>query len=187
MPTLEWILAEMKKLGYKIFTKDWSINIVAVRSLPGIPNSFDDWVCVFWMDQGKWSFEAFKATTDPGRYWLLNPGRINGTAILYPGQYLSSHKIGLHTGYRALTQNTTLKVWRDKDKDLVLDYTGTIYTDVAGLNIHHAGTASTLVEKWSAGCIVIANITDWKKFESIFVKSSEIYGDTFSLTLLEKK
>lgn len=187
MPTLEWILAEMTKLGYKIFTKNLSINIVAVRTLPGTPNKFDDWVCVFWQENSKWVFKAFEATTDPGRYWLLNPGRVNGTAILYPGQYLSSHKIGLHTGYRALTQAKQLKVYRDNDKDLVIDYGGTIHTDVAGLNIHHAGTNSTLVEKWSAGCIVLAQISDWKEFESIFMRSSEIYGDTFSLTLLEKK
>jgi len=79
-------------------------------------------------------------TTKPGLKPLsggaMNP---NGVAILIPGFYGKCWVIGKHKGeYDALVQAGpgVFKVWRDNDKDGNFDFSGKIYTDVAGLNDH---------------------------------------------------
>ncbi|MEI2737870.1 MAG: hypothetical protein V9F01_03695 [Chitinophagaceae bacterium] len=66
----------------------------------------------------------FRATTDPGNYWLKTFMNRNGTAILKPGQYKHSHRIGVHRGkYQALVQQNPVTVLRDdnaNDQCLIL-------------------------------------------------------------------
>ena len=53
----------------------------------------------------------------PGSHWEKNLLNKDGVAILKPGQYRGSHKIGLHQGrYEALKQQT-VKVYRDNNRD----------------------------------------------------------------------
>ena len=58
-----------------------------------------------------------------------------------------------------------------------------------GINIHratkYAGKKSTQVDKWSAGCQVIASNDDWKEFMSICRKSRDTWGNSFTYTLIE--
>lgn len=192
-PTIEWLLAEYSRLGYTPFKgkpgRALDVNIIGVRTIPGTPNKFDDWICLLWFDHqiDKWQLEAFHATTDPGTYWLENPGRVNGTAILVPGRYPKCWKLGMHKGeYPALVQAApgVFKNWRDGDKDGLAEYTGVVYTDVAGLNLHHAGQASTNVDKWSAACQVIASLVEWGNFWTLIKASAAEWGDTFSYVLL---
>lgn len=72
----------------------------------------------------------------------MNP---KGTAILAPGQYQSSHKIGLHRGkYKALVQHRPVTVYRDNNKDSKYDLEPTKKdTGIFGINIHKAGQDST--------------------------------------------
>lgn len=187
--TLASVTKEMQKHGYKIFeTGNYNLNIVGLRTLPGIPNTFDDTLCIFYKVNGEWNFHSYAMTTDPGFYWLKYPMRVDGTAVLMPGQYRSCWKIGLHQGkYKALVQNgSPFKVWRDKDRDGYVDYSGPVYTDVQGLNFHHAGTDSQVVEKWSAGCQVLKRLPAWN--EAISLTDRQVQsgmGETFSYTLLE--
>ena len=58
-----------------------------------------------------------------------------------------------------------------------------------GINIHHAsyhGT-STQVNKWSAGCQVIASIDDFNTLMSLANKSKKQYGNSFTYTLLDEQ
>ena len=191
MLSREAIISEMKGRGYAVFENgDYNLNIVGLRRQPGTANAFDDLIVVFYKVGGAWAMECFPCTTDPGTYWLLNPSRVNGTAILCPGQYRSSHKVGYHhagqpTQYPALVQNTPLQVWRDNNKDSVIDYAGPVLTDVQGLNIHHAGQNSTVIDKWSAACQVIASMSNWTRFWALIVEGSKRYGPTFTYTLLD--
>lgn len=183
-----------KKKGYAFFTKGaYNLNIIGVRaSGRQLTNSFDDvLVIVFKTPGGSWSRQIYQITTDPGRYYMLNPSNRKGTAILVPGQYRSTYKIDLHRGkYKALCQrNKPVKVWRDNNKNEVYDWNpATLDEGMFGINIHKAGKLSTRVDTWSAGCQVFANETDFKSFMSYCNKQiAQGLGNSFTYTLLNEE
>ena len=194
--TREQIEAAVTAKGYKWFTSDnYDVNIVGVRNADTngeVTNKFDDCVTISYRDEeGKWNFHCFDATTDPGSHWtekqLLNK---NGVAILKEGQYRGSHMIGLHQGkYEALRQKKPLKVYRDNDKDGVYDFIEeNVHEGIYGINIHRAtsreGGKSVQVDKWSAGCQVIAANADFKLFMEVVNKAAKVWGNSFTYTLI---
>lgn len=192
-PKLSEIKKAMEKKDYAVFTGgEYNVNIVGIRSNEMRANKFDDWLTVFYDDGNDARFHLFQCTTDPGTYWLKNPGRVEGTAILVPNQYRSVYKVDYHNGkYLALCQRGgEVAVFRDPDRDNLLDMDpATIMWGWFGINIHHAsyyGT-STNVDKWSAGCQVIASIDDFNTFMAIIQKSRAIYGNSFTYTLLTEQ
>jgi len=194
--TREQIETAVKAKGYKWFTSDnYDVNIVGVRNADTngeVTNKFDDCVTLSYRDDaGEWHFHCFDATTDPGSHWtekqLLNK---NGVAILKEGQYRGSHMIGLHQGkYEALRQKKPLKVYRDGDKDGVYDFIEeNVHEGIYGINIHRAtsreGGKSVQVDKWSAGCQVIAANNDFKLLMEVVNKAAKIWGNSFTYTLI---
>ena len=194
--TREQIETAVKAKGYKWFTADnYDVNIVGVRNADTngeVTNKFDDCVTLSYRDDaGEWHFHCFDATTDPGSHWtekqLLNK---NGVAILKEGQYRGSHMIGLHQGkYEALRQKKPLKVYRDGDKDGVYDFIEeNVHEGIYGINIHRAtsreGGKSVQVDKWSAGCQVIAANNDFKLLMEVVNKAAKIWGNSFTYTLI---
>lgn len=188
--SLQKILNAMQRKGYVIYTKPYQLNIVGVRSSNAQANSFDDSINVFYKDNfGNWQYSSNPATTDPGTYYLNNPMNVDGTAIVVPGQYINSHQIGLHrSSYTALVQQGPLKVIRDTNKDNTLDFgSSNVITGVYGINIHKAGSSSTSVDKWSAGCQVFARSSDFDAFIRLCQQHSSLYGNNFTYTLLEER
>ena len=199
--TREQIESAVKEKGYKWFddsnNKGYDVNIVGVRNdATGdkVTNKFDDCVTISYKKNSEWKFFCFPATTDPGDDWMENPWvEEKGTAVLKPGQYRGSHKIRLHGGkYTALGQKKDVTVYRDRNKDDKYDLNeSTTDTGVFGINIHratsHPGKTSTYVNKWSAGCQVIASNDDWTKFLKICERARDIHGNSFSYTLLNSK
>ena len=185
--TVEQVIDAYTRLGYPLYTSgDYNLNIFGIRDDENVSDTFNDLVCVLYKVDGKWVLKKYNATTDPGLYYrkkLLNP---NGTAILQDGYYRSTWQIGLHRGkYTALVQRKPVKLWRDGNKDNVLDRKGKTYDELAGINIHHASAISTSssIGQYSAGCQVIANINDWNEFISIVLKSADKFGKVFSYAL----
>tara|TARA_R100000697_G_scaffold73950_1_gene86407 strand:+ start:1492 stop:2109 length:618 start_codon:yes stop_codon:yes gene_type:complete len=197
--TREQIEEAMKSKGYKYFTgggKDYDVNIIGVRNSKTkgrVTNAFDDCITVSFIENGEWQFYCFPATTDPGSHWEQNLLNEKGVAILKPGQYRGSHKLRLHQGkYLALGQKAPVKVYRDKNKDGKYDLNEeSIDEGLFGINIHRAtgrsGGKSIRVDKWSAGCQVIADNDDWHCFLDICQSAREIWGNSFTYTLLESK
>ena len=194
--TREQIEGAVKAKGYKWFTSDnYDVNIVGVRNADTnneVTNKFDDCLTISYKNEnGEWNFHCFDATTDPGSHWtekqLLNK---NGVAILKEGQYRGSHKIGLHQGkYEALRQKKPLKVYRDGDRDDTYDFIEeNVHEGIYGINIHRAtareGGKSVQVDKWSAGCQVIAANDDFKLFMEICRKARDVWGNSFTYTLI---
>lgn len=189
--SLQTILGAMTRKRYVIFTQPYQLNIVGVRSVSPQPNSFDDSINVFFKDsRGNWTFKSNRATTDPGSYYLHNPMNVSGTAIVVPGQYRDSHKIGLHrSSYTALVQQGPITIIRDANKDDRLDFTGgTPITGVFGINIHRASATGTssVVDQFSAGCQVFASSSDFALFMQWCQRHSEMYGNSFTYTLLDE-
>ena len=179
-------LATCRRLGYKVFENgDYNVNIVCIRNdVDPEPNAFDDAITITYRLQNTWISFWYPATTDPGRYWLLNPMRTDGTAILKPGQYRGSHQLGLHKGKPALVQVGELEIYRDNDRDENLTPVGKTTKGFYGINVHRAGRDSYQVDKWSAGCMVFKSSYHIEDFLTICEHSAELYGDTFSLTLV---
>jgi len=195
--TREQIQAAVETKGYKWFSnKDYNLNIVGVRNSATenkVTNKFDDKITVSYKKNGEWKFFCFNCTTDPGDDWVDNPMLEKGVAILKPGQYPKSHKIRKHGGkYYALGQQNNVTVYRDKNKDGVYDLNeDTTTTGLFGINIHRAtaleGKKSTYVDKWSAGCQVIAANEDFQTFMKICYKAKDIWSNNFTYTLIESK
>ena len=177
------LLAAMENKGYEVH-EDGKINTIGVRSPTIESNAFDDLIYLLWKKDGVWILKEYKATTDPGIFWLANPSRVEGTAILVPGQY-NSHKLGKHQGrYDALVQHVNkVSVWRDSNRNAILDRSGTIYKGYFGINIHHAGKSSTQVNKWSAGCQVFARISDWNEAMAYWKNANQ---EVYTYTLLDE-
>lgn len=145
-----------KKNNYVFFEDGkYNLNLFAIRTNEKIANKFDDFVCIAYKDENNNKIvKIYEATTDPGTYYLNNPMNVNGTAILKPGQYRKSHIIGLHQNkYEALVQRGNLTLYRDNNKDNILDFNenNTITGKDFGINIHRAtaneGGQSTQVDK----------------------------------------
>jgi hypothetical protein len=186
------ILDRVRAAGGAVFTTGaYNLNLVAVRSGSPQPNRFDDLLYVVYRKNpaGPWTIDTYACTTDPGRYWLQHPGNVDGTAILVPGQYRGAWKLGKHRGvYDALVQRKPVRVWRDADGDAEAEGGGKVYEGLFGINVHRANAqaASVAVEKWSAGCIVVADPGDFARLMMLCRRSAQSYGDAFTLTLLDE-
>ena len=195
--TREQIEEAVKSKGYKWFENgDYNVNIVGVRNSETgtkVTNKFDDKITISYKIDGEWQFHCFDCTTDPGTHWVENIMRKEGVAVLKPGQYRGSHKLRLHQGkYLALGQQRDVTVYRDNNRDdnYDLDDNNT-QTGLFGINIHRAtkyeGRKSSQVDKWSAGCQVIASNDDWHCFLDICQQARETWSNNFTYTLIESK
>ena len=197
--TKELIEETVKDRGYVWFededNKGYDVNIVGVRNSDTgdeVTNKFDDKLTISYKVNGEWKFHSFDCTTDPGKYWVENIMRVEGVACLKEGQYRGAYKIDKHRGnYDALCQRgAAVTVYRDSNKDGCYDLDDdNTQTGYFGINIHRAtareGKTSTQVDKWSAGCQVIASNDDWNEFIFICYKARDIWGNGFTYTLID--
>lgn len=187
---LQKLRAILKHNGFQLHTRPYELNIVGLRSASTIPNRFDDEIHVFYkVSPIKWNYHVYKATTDPGTFWLRNPLQPQGTAILAQGQYVNAYEMGMHRGkYMALVQRKPVTVIRDYNRDAMLDFkNGKKTKGLYGINIHRAnrtGTTKT-VDKNSAGCQVFENATAFQEFMLLCERHRQHYGNLFTYTLLD--
>ena len=194
----EIIKRTLETIGHKYFeTGEYNVNIVGIRNSETankVTNRFDDTITISFKIDGEWQYHEMDCTTDPGTHWVENC--INdkkGVAILKPGQYPKSHKIRKHAGkYEALGQQNNVTVYRDNNRDDLYNLNSeNTDTGLFGINIHRAtskaGKTSTQVDKWSAGCQVIASNEDWTKFMKIMRKARATWSNNFTYTLVESK
>lgn len=184
-----------KEKGYAYFTRGaYNLNIIGVRSdnKNKVTNLFDDLLVVIYKTPiGRWQRVTYPITTEPGLYYmtkkLLNP---KGTSILAPGQYRGCWQIGKHKEqYKALVQRKNVKVYRDANRDTTYDM-ASHKTDIGvfGINIHRSNeySISKYVDKYSAGCQVFANPRDFEAFMRLCEKQRELYGNSFTYTLINE-
>jgi len=203
LPTLAQLFEHMNKLGYAVFKSgDYDLNLFGIRSKDLEPTTFNDWLgCAYKVD-GKWHLDYWPATTDPGLYWRENPSNVKGTAVLVPDQYRSTYTIDLHAGkYLALCQRAgTVTVWRDANRDAVLDLDGSNEeTGYFGINIHASANdpyhedrdrgPDDEVGKWSAGCQVHGTTEGFREMMALCDKQIETHPSwpkVFTYALMEQ-
>ena len=111
-------------------------------------------------------------------------------------EYVDAFKVGEHKGsYTALVQNKPICVYRDYNRNDILDF------DIEnkncgnfGINIHRAKIGGAddslgntkLIGVYSAGCQVFQNFMCFTKFMSMAQKQKEMYGNNFTYTLIDK-
>lgn len=181
----------LKRLDYPFFKGDYNLNIIGVRSNDTDANTFNDVLVVAYELDKKLVMHTFPITTDPGLYYRENPINVEGTAIVVPGHYRGCWQIGAHQAkYNALVQRKPMKVYRDNDRDASIDMPeDTIAEGLFGINLHRAGVnnISLQVDRWSAGCQVLADPNDFGLVMALANKSAAMYGPSFSYTLLTEE
>jgi len=187
---IELIKKVLAKKNYLFFENgQYNLNLIGIRTQIATAGKYDDYMVAIYKDKtDNWVLKHWSITTDAGTYWLKNPMNRKGTALLVPAQYRSTWTIGLHQGkYKALTQLKPVKVYRDNDRDIILDYDdSTIDEGMFGINIHRSNelTESRNNDKWSAGCQVFANPKDFQEFLNLIDESARRYGNNFTYTLI---
>lgn len=185
--TVPVIIAAYERMGYKLYSDgDYNLNLFAIRTAENKADTFNDCIGVLFKISGNWILKKYDGTTDPGSYYRLHPMSSRGTAILAPGQHRNAFKLGYHQGkYKALVQNAPLPLYRDNDKDIYIDTDGVARYEIAGINLHRANAnyKSKLNERWSAGCLTVADPHDFEELLSIAEKAAQYYGNSFTLTL----
>lgn len=181
--------------------------IVNIRANNKTANLFDDTTMLVFNDS---VLAIVESTCDAGTPNLKNPVNKDGAAIVMNGFYPKLWKIGSHRGkYEALVQNAPVIVFRDNNKDNVLDYPDRMITDVFldvmatepnivfregdvnhsvqrgmfGINLHRASSWRELEEVglYSAGCCVIRKPTD---FDKLLVGAKDILKQ-YDLTTID--
>lgn len=183
------------KKGYAFFTKGaYNVNIIGVRSNQGgkVTNKYDDYLILDYNTEVGHKRQIYSITTEPGLSLMKNPTNSKGTAILAPGQYRGTYAVDLHNGkYKALCQRfKPVQVYRDGNKDTTYDLLPEkLEKGMFGINIHRSNETWTrdTVDNYSAGCQVFNNPKDFQSFMRIIEKSKEIYGNSFTYTLINEE
>jgi len=182
-------ISTAKRRGHEIFEsqkRPYNLNIVGWRNREAAPNTFDDWLGVYYKDDGIWVHRKWPITTRPGKPWLVNPMNKKGAAILVPGQYRNAYTLGTFKGYPALLQAAPLPVFRDANLDVAVDVDqATIEVGMFGIHIHQGGVIMKFIGRSSAGCQVFQRSNDFFEFMSFVKLSKQYWGNSFTYTLME--
>lgn len=187
----ERLKAALERKNYVFFDHgNFNLNLIAVRTDKMDSDGFDCMYYAAFRSNGKPCSLSFRCTTLPGVFYRENPVEAKGVAILKPGQYRSAYQIGLHQKrYKALVQRRPVTVYRDDNLDSIAD-TANMQLDTGffGINHHyaHPSIETLKVGKWSAGCQVLAYPQDHSILMSFCEKAAQLYGNSFTYTLLEQ-
>ncbi len=161
---VDGIFGKQTALHYNLLVdklSKWLIHnfdgFLIIRMSDEFDNSYSDFA--FYL-QGKSIKEVLPCTSKAGKYWIYNPityGGITGTAVLKAGLYPKSWEgvITYRFGFKSfeLIQVRPFDIYRDNNRDNKIDKSRT-QNIMAGINMHTGGWI-TLVDRWSAGCIVV--------------------------------
>ena len=176
VPTPADLVAAFSAHGYPVPV---GLHVVALRKKNGTTDIFDDMILIV---SGSAAVKhAARCTTDPGKPYREKPMNADGCAVWAVGQVVDGLQFGKHHGdYPCLVPAKPIPVLR---YDSLTDMTGTPGTSWS-TQIHRASESkeSSVVGKWSAGCIVYANPTDFGQAMD-FARASK--QTRFTVTLLE--
>lgn len=171
------------------------VTLIGVRKRGSyVSNKFDDFMVMYWNEDGKEQTRIYKITTEPGAILQKKLSKYNqdGIAMMAEGQYVDMYIHGQHNKYDALRQNKPAYFYRQKWPETggkyTFDQTKKIFAAI-GANIHRAAETyeSTTIFNWSEGCQVFANPTEFKQFLDICKAFTKKYNQkNFTYTLVNE-
>lgn len=183
--------------GYRWFEgKPYNANIIFKRTSNVFTNKLDDIGYVAYLDNNnKECLVEVPATTKAGfSPALFNPKvvmGVKGTAVIVPGQYLSSWEFrDSYVGwlqYPYFAQIKPIKVYRDPDGDKEIDEVQ-VQEGLFGINLHKMGNAGVLTNylgNWSEGCCGWHPDDMAKYILPVIRESVKRYGIIFSATIIK--
>ena len=185
----------MFKNGYRVDEGPDEINIVYVEGMDpdgtangNEPNRFNDLRCVIRVTRaGAEMLGCWKATTEPGRFYVEHPINSHGAARIELGQH-RAWQVGMHRGHHAALVQTggPVTVCRDFNKDNKRD--GDV-EDLGyfGINQHAGYGVRDAVEKASAGCLVVPTMEEQAAFMRLVTSDARYKRDRnfiFTTTIL---
>lgn len=188
------VCSERKWLWRDPYALKWAINVFGIRSMSSKAGVYDDEAMVVYghPEEGV-VVDRYCITTDPGPYFLKRPIHPRGAAILAHGhQYFYKvgwHKAGKAPGYQACNQLGRVLVYRDDDRDDVLEYkVDSIMVGSFGINHHHGGEDSKPGDTFqgkSAGCQVWASRSEFEgEYLPCCIRSEQEHGRGFPYAVL---
>lgn len=168
-----------------------NLNIWGIRSNDTRTEYFNDVIMTFYDDAvGRWTLNIYEGTTDPGKLYLMNPCNEKGCAVLTTGYHKGLWRLGLHHGkYQALVQANPCEVYRDNDKNDLINYYDDIKVErgIFGINLHRASATqkSDEIGLYSAGCQVIKNTNEFNDLMTLCKKAIKP-GGTQSYVLINE-
>lgn len=159
-------------------------HFIGIRSLADAPDQFDD---VFYLIDKDQIVGTYSGTTNPGSYWLQNffSPKFGGTAVLASDQQLvDGFEIGQIYGREGWRQRKPSRIFRDTNKDLKSDESGTSQLDMWSIHIHamFKSVKSLKIFNWSAGCQGLNVESEWNDF----MAKSKLRTKFLTYTLLKE-
>jgi hypothetical protein len=192
--TQKVITDTLNNLGYPVFEKgNYNLNFGIVRASNRVADSFDDVMYLLFKKDNTWQLHLFPATADPGLDHLKNPvfpeAIKGGSAILADGYYRNLWQCGYFKGTKALIPRTRVWVYRDMNRDNVLDMDKrTLQNMDAGILVHRSfqGQKAERVGRSSAGCQVTELATDMDMIWDICKIAEGIWGVGTSYAVIDE-
>lgn len=183
-----------QKKGYPFFERgNFNLNFFGVRQHDHDsqrPGQWDDVMGLMYRHPKKgWLHFLYEASVDAGSYYTRNPMNPSGTAFMKEGHYGGLYARGKHSGrFEALRQVSSVTVYRDNDRDSVIDlHPDTTQQGMFWINVHCSFERNSNY-KSSAGCQVTrARYSDDEYWQFLwhFDESAKIWGNKFSYTLFD--
>jgi len=199
-----YILLQLKRLNYEIYSRPYEMNIVGIRyQNSGDPYSnkfIDRLYLIYKNDQGSLKAHWYPISTVPGKYGSSKSKTLHkdlpkmkergGLGILQPAQYKNSWTISDYHGEKCLRPGKQ-KFYRDTNTGVDKITYSKSGEGNAGMLIHKAfnrnqGKNTYGVNNWSEGCQVIQSPTDLDQIFGLLEKHKMKYGNRFTYTLITK-
>jgi len=203
----QYILDQLKRLNYVIYSKPFEMNIVGIRyQNAGDPYSnkfMDRLYLIYKNDQGALKAHWYPISTMPGKYYGNADAKANklfkdtdkmkkrgGIGMLQPSQSFHWY-IKEYLGEKALYPGNQ-KFYRDKNSGVnKITYSTSGESPNTGMLIHKAfnrnqGKNTYGVFNWSEGCQVIQSPSDLDQIFGLLEKHKAKYGNKFSYVLITK-
>lgn len=200
----EYILEQLKKINYDVYTKPFEMNIVGVRYQnegSSYTNKFSDRLYLIYKnEQDVTKCAWYPISTIPGKYGSSKDKTLHkdldkirkrgGLGILQPAQYKNSWSIGEYHGEKCLRPGVQ-KFFRDNNYGEDKITYSKSDSGNAGMLIHKGfnrsqGKNTYGVYNWSEGCQVIQSPTDLDQIFYLLDKHKAKYGNKFTYTLITK-
>lgn len=187
--------------NYLLDTRQGAVNIIGIEGYingkknDDAPDRWNDTILLLTYQQSKpHILISCVGTTEPGRYYTINPLNKNGCARLQLGQQKKIWSVGRHRGYEAMQQTGAATLVRDKNRNNFRDDAVTVETG-NGINLHTSkttgwrGSFNSFIGQWSAGCVVVKDPNEFLQLMKL-IKNSLQYKESpytrFDFTLLWK-